>query len=65
VFTTFTFVIYFAAQVILLLNLLIAIMGDTYDRVKCTEESQLLIARATFVDACEAEMSQSEVDKLK
>jgi len=65
VFTTFTFVVYFAAEVVLLLNLLIAIMGDTYDRVKCTEECQLLIARAKFIDACEAELTEAEVDALK
>ena len=48
------FSLYLIVAVILLLNLLIAIMGDTFDKVKNPEESQVLMARARFIDAAEA-----------
>lgn len=50
---------------ILLLNLLIAIMGDTFDRVKRTEEAQLLMGRARFIDACEAALSETRKVKIE
>eukprot|EP00210_Caulerpa_lentillifera_P005581 g5338.t1 len=64
VFATLIIVAYISAAVIVLLNLLIAIMGDTFDRVKCTENSQLLLARARFIDACEAELTNREIEKI-
>ena len=54
-FTLF-FGLYMIVAVILLLNLLIAIMGDTFDKTKSSEESQMLMARASFIDACEASL---------
>ena len=62
---TITFVFYLISQSIVLLNLLIALMGDTFDKVKSTEDAQLLLGRAKFIDACEAAMSQKEKDKMK
>lgn len=53
------------AQSIVLLNLLIAIMGDTFDRVKSTEDAQLLMGRAMFIDACEAAMTEREKDETE
>ena len=50
---------------ILLLNLLIAIMGDTFDRVKSCEEAQLLMGRAKFIDACEAALSKEQIIEME
>ena len=57
---TFIFILYLLAQMIVLLNLLISIMGDTYGRVKETQEAHLLMGRAQFIDACEAGLKDSE-----
>jgi len=46
-------------------NMLIALMSDTFDRVKSTEEEQLLMGRARFIDACEATLNDEEIDRLK
>eukprot|EP00210_Caulerpa_lentillifera_P007789 g7433.t1 len=62
---TIAFVLYLAAQMIVMLNMLIAIMGDTFDRVKDTEEEQLLLGRARFIDACEAQLKQAAIDKIE
>ena len=59
------FIIYLITIVILLLNLLISIMSDTFDRVKSTERAQLLMGRARFMDACEAALTQSEREKIE
>ena len=59
------FIIYLITIVILLLNLLISTMGDTFDRVKSTEKAQLLMGRAAFIDACEAALSESERDEIE
>lgn len=45
--------------------MLIAIMGDTFDRVKSTEEEQLLFGRARYIDACEAALSWEEIKELE
>ena len=63
-FTLF-FGLYMVIAVILLLNLLIAIMGDTFDRTKSSEESQMLIARASFIDAWEATLTKKERKKIE
>ena len=60
-----TFIAYTLTQLIVLLNLLISIMGDTFDRVKSTEEAQLLVGQAQFIDSCEAGLTQSEQTKIK
>lgn len=56
---------YLVTEMIVLLNLLIAIMGDTFDRVKSTEEAQMLLGRAKFIDACEAELGTAEKIEMK
>eukprot|EP00210_Caulerpa_lentillifera_P007820 g7462.t1 len=62
---TIMFVFYLAMQMIVMVNMLIAIMGDTFDRVKSTEEEQLLMGRARFIDACEAQLSISDIDAIE
>ena len=58
------FVIYLITLVILLLNLLISTMGDTFDKVRSNEDDLLLMNRAKFIDACEAALSESERKKI-
>ena len=62
---TVTFVAYLVAQTIVLLNLLIALMGDTFDKVKDSEEAQLLLGRAKYVDACEAALTEAQKNEMK
>eukprot|EP00210_Caulerpa_lentillifera_P007751 g7397.t1 len=62
---TIMFVFYLAMQMIVMVNMLIAIMGDTFDRVKSTEEEQLLMGRARFIDACEAQLSKKEINEIE
>eukprot|EP00210_Caulerpa_lentillifera_P008888 g8480.t1 len=64
-FIIFIFVSYLSSQAIVMFNMLIAIMGDTFDKVKSTEEEQLLMGRARFIDACEAALTKREVKKLE
>jgi len=40
-----------------MLNMLIAVMGDTFDRLKIEEDVQMIISRALFIDACEATLN--------
>ena len=49
----------------MLLNLLIAVMGDTFDRVKADEEAAYLQKQAQHIDALEAELSQAEAKQIK
>eukprot|EP00210_Caulerpa_lentillifera_P007800 g7444.t1 len=62
---TIMFVFYLAMQMIVMVNMLIAIMGDTFDRVKSTEEEQLLMRRARFIDACEAQLSEKDIEAIE
>eukprot|EP00210_Caulerpa_lentillifera_P007841 g7483.t1 len=62
---TILFVMYLAIQMIVMVNMLVAIMGDTFDRVKSTEEEQLLMGRARFIDACEAQLSESNIQSIE
>eukprot|EP00210_Caulerpa_lentillifera_P007787 g7431.t1 len=62
---TIMFVFYLATQMIVMVNMLIAIMGDTFDRVKSTEEEQLLMGRARFIDACEAQLIEKGIEALE
>ena len=63
--TVSTFITYMLTQTIIMLNFLISIMGDTFDRVKDDEESQLSIGRADFIDACEASLSKEQRKNIK
>ena len=49
----------------MLLNLLIAIMGDTFDRAKDNEEAQMLMMRAKFIDDREAALTEMEQRKME
>eukprot|EP00210_Caulerpa_lentillifera_P007810 g7453.t1 len=62
---TIMFILYLAAQMIVMVNMLIAIMADTFDRVKSTEEEQLLMGRARFIDACEAQLNQKDIGAIE
>eukprot|EP00803_Ostreobium_quekettii_P000555 evm.model.scf_322.4 EVM.evm.TU.scf_322.4 scf_322:80745-87058(+) len=59
------FVVYMVSMMIILLNLLIAIMGDTYDRVKDVEDVAFLHARATVIDDAESMLSEGKKAQLK
>lgn len=50
---------------IVMFNMLIAIMGDTFDRVKSTQAQQLLMGRARFIDACEASLTNEKVIEIE
>lgn len=51
------FLLYMITMAIILLNLLIAIMGDSFARIKSTEDMQFLKARAGAIDDIESMMS--------
>lgn len=53
----FLFLFFMISMTIILLNLLIAIMGDSFDRIKNTEEMEFLMARAKAIDDLESMMS--------
>eukprot|EP00210_Caulerpa_lentillifera_P004984 g4758.t1 len=55
------FVIYMLSMLIVLLNLLIAIMSDTYDRVKNQDVAEFIKCRAMVLDDSEAVMSEEEI----
>eukprot|EP00210_Caulerpa_lentillifera_P005218 g4985.t1 len=59
------FIAYLSSQMVVMLNMLIAIMGDTFDRVKNSEEEQLLLGKARFIDTCEAGLNDSEVQCIE
>lgn len=59
------FYLYMLIEAIVFLNLLIAIMGDTYDRVKLTEEAELMKCRAMVIDDGEAAMTDKEIEEMK
>lgn len=59
------FSLFMIAQMIVLLNLLISIMGHTFDRVKSMEEAQMLKACASFIDVCEAGLTKSETKQIE
>jgi len=54
-----------AIEMVVLLNMLIAVMGDTFDRVKSAEEEQILMGRARFMDACEATLTDREIEQIE
>ncbi|GMH44608.1 hypothetical protein BSKO_12560 [Bryopsis sp. KO-2023] len=57
VVATIMVVIYLLSIMVVLLNLLIAVMGDSFDRVKSTEELQFLKGRAQVIHDMELMMS--------
>lgn len=54
-----------ALQMVVMLNMLIAIMGDTFDKVKIEEDVQIIIARARFIDAFEASLSTRQIKEIE
>lgn len=63
--TTTFFVLYMLAMMITLLNLLIGVMGDSFDKVRSQEEAEFLKGRASVIDDFEAGMSEREIKKLE
>jgi len=59
------FVAYELMVVIILLNLLIAIMGDSYGKVRETEHLQFMRGRASLIDGIEATLSKEELQNEK
>jgi len=59
--TTFLFILYVSLEMVVMLNMLIAIMGDTFDRVKSEEYTQIIISRARFIDAFESSLSIGQI----
>lgn len=53
------------AMMITMLNLLIGVMGDSFDRVRSEEEAQFLKGRASVIDDIEAGMSRKEIERLE
>lgn len=54
-----------ALEMIVMLNMLIAIMGDTFDRVKSEEDIQIIIGRARYMDAYEASLSTRQIREVE
>lgn len=63
--TIFLYLFFMISMTIILLNLLIAIMGDSFDRIKNTEEMEFLMARAKAIDDLESMMSSRMLKKLE
>ncbi|CAD7700864.1 unnamed protein product [Ostreobium quekettii] len=59
------FVLYMVSMMIILLNLLIAIMSDTFDRVKDVEDIAFLHARASVIDDAESMLSEGKKNQLR
>ncbi|GMH36409.1 hypothetical protein BSKO_04277 [Bryopsis sp. KO-2023] len=59
---TIMYILYLLAMMIVLLNLLIAVMGDSFDRVKNTEELHFMKGRAQVIDDVETMMSEEKRD---
>lgn len=54
-----------ALEMIVMLNMLIAVMGDTFDRVKNDEDVQITIGRARFIDAYEASLNSRQIQEIE
>ena len=52
-------------EMVIMLNLAISIMGDTFDRVSDGKGTALLFGQAELIDACEATLSQAQLDQIK
>jgi len=52
-------------QTIVFLNLLIAIMADTYERVKVEEDAEIMRCRAVVIDDGEAALTESEIKNME
>ena len=59
------FILYMIIMMIVLLNLLIAIMGDSFDRVKSNEELFFMKARASVIDDVESMLSKAKRRQLE
>ena len=59
------FGIYLICVMILMVNLLIAQLGDTFDRVRDGEEGLLLMGLAEFIDSREATLSEKQKAQME
>ena len=62
--TTPLFVIYTLALMIMLLNLLIGVMSDSFDKVRNQEKAEFLKGRASVIDDFEAGLTDGEIESL-
>eukprot|EP00803_Ostreobium_quekettii_P000758 evm.model.scf_2069.1 EVM.evm.TU.scf_2069.1 scf_2069:9780-19707(+) len=58
------FIVYMGVMMIILLNLLIAIMGDSYSNIKDSENAHFMKARAEAIDDVESMMSTDRRRKI-
>eukprot|EP00210_Caulerpa_lentillifera_P002526 g2423.t1 len=58
------FYLYLIIMMVLMLNLLIAIMGDTYDKVKMKEAGEITKCRASVIDDLEATMNSTNIQNI-
>jgi len=50
---------------IILISLLVAIMGDSYDKVRLTEKAEFIRCRSAIIDDCEASLTDPAIKRLK
>ena len=62
---TFVFSCYLISETIVLFNLFIAILGDTFDKVKESQEAHLMLRRARYIDACEAALRDADRTEME
>lgn len=62
---TILFMLYMFIMTIVLLNLLIAIMGDSFDRIKKREEVSFYVARCATISDMENKMPRCHQDRIK
>lgn len=59
------FVGYMLLMMIMMINLLIAIMSDSYDRIKSKEELSFYIARFQIINDIESKLSNQQIKRIK
>eukprot|EP00210_Caulerpa_lentillifera_P003347 g3193.t1 len=59
------FILYLAFQMMIILNLLIAAIGDAFDGLRSIEEELFLKARADYIDRSEASLSKKKIKPIK
>eukprot|EP00210_Caulerpa_lentillifera_P003335 g3182.t1 len=59
------FILYLAFQMIIILNVLIAAIGDAFDGLRSIEEELFLEDRADFIDRSEASLTKKKIEPIK
>lgn len=63
--TVILFVLYMVIVMIILLNMMIAIMGDSFNRIKSSEETRFIKARAEAIDDIDSQLSTRQKESLQ